>query len=216
MGVAVAVTGFWKGIGRTSLVVELGRVYAARGMRVLVVDADGKGDLGKVLGVAPSGRDYSIGLCDVLYSQISPDLVVESTAVPGVSWLGPGDYLAEVDGAFGDEVDELPKRAQWAMAALRERFDLILVDTPNNQALPGVFLATVSADLRLELIRKGTGDSCVLREAVFEFVKIRTELNPNVRLAGFLTVDPVPGNATSRSTLVSRAVKRLEHFIGRN
>jgi chromosome partitioning protein len=217
MCTAIAITGFTRGVGRTSLTTELAKIYATLGKRVLVIDTDGNGDLGRRLEVPLPTTPYTIGLCDAMVSRVDPNLLVEKTAVPNLSVLGAGDHLGEIDDAFMDRLEDMPKAAQRAVDALRPNFDVLLLDTPADCGAPATLLAPAAADVSLALAPRGNYGLQPAPEELQDTRIIRQEgINSRLEFAGTVIVEPGPGGRGVSSKTVAEALAKLGRFIDSN
>ena len=136
MAVAIAVVNQKGGVGKTTTAISLGAALGDRGLRVLLVDADPQANATSALG---QPRNEDGGLYDALVGERPLDGSVVETSAPGLS-LAP----ATLDLA-GAEVELVPVmarefRMRRALAPLRDRFDVILIDCP-----PSLGLLTVNA-----------------------------------------------------------------------
>lgn len=114
-GQAIAITSMRGGVGRSTVVAELGSALARRGVRVLLVDADNSGDLATITGlrhpVARPIRDLLDG------ARAIDEALVMSDQLP----------LALLAPAHGGASD-------WTrlLSRARERADIVLVDVPSG------------------------------------------------------------------------------------
>lgn len=117
---AIAIASGKGGVGKTHLTVSLAILFAQRGLRVLVVDADmGLANADLLLDVEPAR-----GLSDVARGRCSiEEALVESPH--GISLLsGVADASGELALSNSDKLAILG-----ALASLSGRFDLVLIDT---------------------------------------------------------------------------------------
>jgi cellulose biosynthesis protein BcsQ len=198
------------------MVLQLAHAYATLGKRVLVIDADGDGDLGRMLQVPPPATSFTVGFCDALFSRIDPYLLVESTRLPNVSLLGPGDHLCQIDDAFMDRLDEMPEAARRVINALRPQFDVLLIDTTAERSAPATFLAMAAADVVLPLAPQGNYGRQPAPEEVQDLQMIRQDVNPDLRLADPVIVEPGPAGQGVSPRSLAQALCRLGRFINRN
>ena len=123
-GWTLLVTGGTRFEGRTTLALNLARVAAARGLSVLLVDADVRKPnlplLGPLLGLPPGAR----GLGAVLRGEMPPPGPVFRPDATGPSFLPFGDPAGLLPESLGSEA----MRA--FLAAVRPVYDLILLDGP--------------------------------------------------------------------------------------
>lgn len=117
---SIAVTSGKGGVGKSSVVASLGYIFASAGLRVLVLDADmGLANIDVLLGLAPERtmRDFLEGGCRLR------EIVLE----------GPGGMKILPAGSGVLEMTALGKEQLMAilgeLAALRDEYDLLLIDT---------------------------------------------------------------------------------------
>jgi polysaccharide biosynthesis transport protein len=132
--------------GKTSTLANLGAVFAQAGERVVLVSCDlRRPRLGEILGI-----DEKLGLSDVLLGQQTLEEALQP--VPGYDslWiLGAGPVPANPA--------ELLNRpmARQVFAALRERFDLVLVDSPPVLPVTDAMVLSAHTDGALIVVAAG-------------------------------------------------------------
>ncbi|MBM4409801.1 MAG: ParA family protein [Chloroflexi bacterium] len=136
MSVCIAVTNQKGGVGKTTTTVSLGASLAARGLRVLIVDADPQANATSALGV--KGRDEA-GLYAALIEEEPLERSVEPTATANL-WIVP--TTPALAGAEVELVTVMARefRMKRALESLRTQYDVILMDCP-----PSLGLLTVNA-----------------------------------------------------------------------
>lgn len=116
------------GVGKTTTVVNIASVLAARGTPVLVVDLEADMNASISLGVKPAGSAPSVS--DVLLNRARPSDAVHT--VEGIDHLHvmPGSpALAHMDAALR-HVRQPERRLADALKPLIGQFDAILIDAP--------------------------------------------------------------------------------------
>ena len=188
------------GVGKTTLTRELGCYLASVGMKVLLVDADGQGNLTKSF----FDSEVVLGLYDAIVSSsclIGP-IRENLDILPGSMKLAllEKQLVGEIDGYL--RFQELFEKERF------QKYDLILIDTPPSLGLlTGNALA--AADHLLipvspaQYALQGTSD---LLETV---EKMKRSLNPSLSLFGVVV------NAYNKQTIISRElVEQLRDVFG--
>jgi septum site-determining protein MinD len=120
-GRAIVVTSGKGGVGKTTTTANLGTALAARGARVVMIDADvGLRNLDIVLGLESRVKHH---LLDVLEERVPVD-----DALVGDKHSDRLFLLAAAQSREKDEVDTAKMQA--LVASLCERFDYVLIDSP--------------------------------------------------------------------------------------
>jgi septum site-determining protein MinD len=121
LGRAIVLTSGKGGVGKTTTTANLGTALASRGARVVLVDADvGLRNLDIVMGLESRVKYH---LLDVLEEHAA----IDDALVPDKH----SDNLFLLAAAQSREKDEVEtSKLQALIAALRERFDFVLIDCP--------------------------------------------------------------------------------------
>ena len=169
------------GVGKSTMINNLGAAIAERGRRVLLVDLDGQATLTRACGLADAdGR----GMAEVMGGVQAGTLVLGDI----VRNLGPGLDLAPSDialshaelllaGRLGRET--VLRRALGSVAG----YDLVLIDTPPSLGLLTVN-ALVAADWVLIPTAPMAADLAGVRLFLDTIGQIREALNPDLQLLG--------------------------------
>ena len=128
----VAVANQKGGVGKTTTAVNLGAALADEGFRVLIVDLDPQGNATTGVGLNP--RDVTGSIYNVLMGDSTMEDVVEPTAIQNL-FVTP----ATIDLA-GAEIELVPQisrelRLKRAIDAVRDQYDLVLIDCPPSLGL---------------------------------------------------------------------------------
>ncbi len=170
------------GVGKTTLVANLGAALAERGQKVILVDLDPQGALTAMLGHDP----YT--LTRTAYTLLTRDQISPASVLRPVT-SGLVLIPASVDlAALEYTITEAPDRAQRLKNALdRSRIpaDFILMDTPPNMGLLTVNALTAARELIIPvqcqyLAMRGVRS---LLETVW---RVHERLNPALNLLGVL------------------------------
>jgi chromosome partitioning protein len=171
------------GVGKTTTAVNVSAYLAARGLRVLIVDADPQANATSSLGIdkhGPHATSYDL----LIEGRPLADVALHSPRL-GLSLVPSGPALAgaevELVGLFGREF-----RLQRALTTAGERYDYVLIDCPPSLGLLTVnSLAAASHGLIVPvqaeyLALEGLGQLLNTVELV------RAHLNPGLVIRGLL------------------------------
>ncbi len=181
MSVCIAVTNQKGGVGKTTTTVSLGASLAARGLRVLIVDADPQANATSALGIR--GRDEA-GLYSALIEEEPLARSVEPTSTPNL-WLVP--TTPALAGAEVELVTVMARefRMKRALDSLRAQYDVILMDCP-----PSLGLLTVNALAAADEVIIPVQAEYFALEGLGHLSKtvemIRRNLNPQLAIRGVL------------------------------
>jgi chromosome partitioning protein len=120
------------GVGKTTTAVNLSAALAEQGFRILVVDLDPQGNATTGLGLNP--RDVTSSIYDVVLNQAPLEDCIEPTSIKNL-FVAP----ATIDLA-GAEIELVPQisrelRLKKAIDAVRDQYDLVLIDCPPSLGL---------------------------------------------------------------------------------
>ena len=159
----ILITSTAPGEGKSITALNLASVFAQNGRKVLVVDGDlrSSGISRMLFPDAPAQADKNDSLYDIIY--------VEPLGVSVLKFPGAQKQLREMMRA--DRLKEV-------MAAVREQYDLILIDTPPCGVIADAAVLASAADTALYIVRQDTVLSACIREG------INTMLSTDIRFAG--------------------------------
>ena len=126
------------GVGKTTTAVNLGSAFAGAGLRTLVVDVDPQASATHSLGIAAEGDEVAT-LGDVLLRDVALAAATVPTTVEGLSLVPGALELAGADLQLARKLQP-ERRLAKALAPIRRRFDVIVIDSP-----PGLSLLSVMA-----------------------------------------------------------------------
>ncbi|CAK0767272.1 chromosome partitioning protein [Gammaproteobacteria bacterium] len=170
------------GTGKTTTAVNLAAEWAGRGLRTLLVDLDSQGHAGLGVGVVPTRNQPTVHRI-FQDSEFSLTQSICPTVVEHLS-LAPADQNFEHSSS---STDLLLLRRQLERPEIRERFDLVVLDTPPSldfllmnalSAAHGVLIPLVPHHLA------GEG----VKQLARLFFKIASTANSNLKLFGLLPV----------------------------
>ena len=120
------------GVGKTTTAVNLGAALAEAGFRLLVVDLDPQGNATTGLGLNP--RDVTGSVYDVVVSNLPLEDCVEPTSLKNL-FLAPATI--DLAGAEIELVAQMSRelRLRRAVDAVRDLYDLVLIDCPPSLGL---------------------------------------------------------------------------------
>ncbi|MCA8973501.1 MAG: AAA family ATPase [Planctomycetes bacterium] len=178
------------GIGKTTLVVNLGVALASRGHRVLLMDLDSQGGLGLYFDVDRHG-----GIADYLMERITINRAVKRTRQERLLVMPRGHvdprHQADYEAFLGD-----PVALRKLLDLLASRFDYVLLDLPSG--LGGTTRAALTA-ARHVLIPVQAEPMAVrgVEQALSLAQYVRSTTNPDLDLLGvvptFVDLDRKPG-----------------------
>jgi capsular exopolysaccharide synthesis family protein len=132
----VLVTSARPGEGKTSVALNLAISLAQGGRSVVVVDADLRaGNCHTLLGLP-----NRYGLAHLINDDLPLDVGLQRTAVPGLYLIPRGTLPPDPAELLGSD------RMQQILQGLRERFDLVLLDTPPAVAVSDAVVLSVHCD----------------------------------------------------------------------
>jgi chromosome partitioning protein len=194
------------GVGKTTTAVNLA-AYLALGVRVLLIDLDPQANATSSLGLDPNGVEVST--YEALIGHAPLSMAIVSSGRLGLDVAPASRALAGAQ----VELVELPEREhrlRLAVAEVRDRYDVILVDCP-----PSLGILTLNALVAADLLLAPVQCEYLALEGVSQLMEtidlVRATLNPRLELLGMLMTMYDP-----RTRLSSQVVDEVRrHFPDR-
>jgi chromosome partitioning protein len=204
MGKIIAVANQKGGVGKTTTSINLGASLAAAKRRVLLVDLDPQGNA--TMGSGVDKRNVGRSSYEVLMGECSVEQVAVAVEHSSYSLLPGNSDLTGAEVALLEEIGR-EMRLRQALKAVRDSYDYLIIDCP-----PSLNMLTVNALVAADSVMIPMQCEYYALEglsALLETVeKIRSLLNPNLRVEGLLRTMYDPRN--NLSTQVSQQL--VKHF----
>jgi len=191
------------GVGKTTTAVNLS-AYLALGLHVLLVDLDPQANATSSLGIDPNA--HVLSTYEALIGQVPmADAIISS----GREHLDLAPASRALAGAQVEliEMAEREHRLRIALADVRDRYDVVMVDCP-----PSLGILTLNALVAADLLLAPVQCEYLALEGVAQLMEtlelVRATLNPRLELLGMLMTMYDP--RTRLSTQVVEEVRR--HF----
>ena len=204
MGKIIAVANQKGGVGKTTTSINLGASLAAAKRRVLLVDLDPQGNA--TMGSGVDKRNVERSSYEVLMGESSVEQVAVAVEHSSYSLLPANSDLTGAEVALLEEIGR-EMRLRQALKPVRDNYDYLIIDCP-----PSLNMLTVNALVAADSVMIPMQCEYYALEglsALLETVeKIRSLLNPNLRVEGLLRTMYDPRN--NLSTQVSQQL--VKHF----
>jgi len=193
------------GVGKTTTAVNLAASLAATQRRVLLIDLDPQGNATMGCGIEKSTVEY--GSCEMLLGECTAEQAIAAVAGAHFSIIPTNQDLtsAEVRLLTGSEGRE--QRLREALAPVRERFDVILIDCP-----PALNMLTLNALVAADSVIVPMQCEYYALEGLSALTatieQVSQAINPALHIEGILRTMYDPRN--NLSTEVSAQL--LQHF----
>ncbi len=205
MGKIIAVVNQKGGVGKTTTAVNLTAALTEAGKKVLLCDFDPQANATSGLGVEKRKVNHSV--YDVIIDGVDPEEALVQTAY--------GDVLPSSPDLAGAAVELLSMeepnyRLRSALEAVRDRYDLILIDCP-----PSLELLTVNALAAADGILVPVQCEYYALEGLADLMNtlrlIKKRINPRLEIFGVVLT--MFDGRTNFSTQVAQEVRK--HFPGK-
>ena len=204
MGKIIAVANQKGGVGKTTTSINLGASLAAAKRRVLLVDLDPQGNA--TMGSGVDKRSVERSSYEVLMGESTVEQVAVAVEHSSYSLLPANSDLTGAEVALLEEIGR-EMRLRQALKPVRDNYDYLIIDCP-----PSLNMLTVNALVAADSVMIPMQCEYYALEglsALLETVeKIRSLLNPNLRVEGLLRTMYDPRN--NLSTQVSQQL--VKHF----
>ena len=158
----VVITSASAGEGKTTTAANLAVAFAQQGRRVALVDAD----LRRARVHDVFGLGLEPGLTDLLVGNATIEQAVRPSGIAGLSIIPAGTLPPNPLEFLGGE------RMHDLLGTLRERFDVVLIDTPPVLVTADAALMGVQADGVVLVVRAGKSERVAARHAVQQIVHL--------------------------------------------
>ncbi|MFN2506274.1 MAG: ParA family protein [Acidimicrobiales bacterium] len=199
------------GVLKTAICAHLAGISAASGWKVLAVDLDPQGNLGRDLGYM---TDSDGGAALLAALRDSEELRPLEGVRPGLDVIAGGPATAEVASyltaqAMAGRVGPAARSLERTLSPLAGRYDLVVMDCPPGEAL--IHTAAMTAAHHV-LIPTQPDDASIdgLGRVFGQFLEVRSSTNPHVQILG-VVLGPIPAGA---SAIERRARAKLAELLG--
>jgi chromosome partitioning protein len=176
------------GVGKTSTCHHLAGTLAKGGKRILLVDNDPQASLTQGLFGPQATRNLDPATTiAAIYTEIAiPEQIIHRTEIPGIELVPGSRHAMKYNNAEPWRADrELQIGIRELVDAVRDRYDMILIDCPPNLHLCSWAALVASDYLIVPLQPEDYGAQGIID--VQESVSLVTELaNPDLKLLGYL------------------------------
>jgi chromosome partitioning protein len=206
----VAIANGKGGVGKTTLAAGLAGQVATTGQRVLIIDTDPQGNMGRDLGYGPQdGSSQSLAITHGLPLDVIRDVRVGLDVVPGGPALWDVAPAFTSRGARGASLPGLrPALDKLRPAGSAAGYDLVLIDTPPGEPILQE-LVFAAADYLIIPTRSDDASLDGLVVVAERFAAARA-MNPDLTLLGVALF----GVRAGSTRLISRVRSALDDTLG--
>jgi len=170
------------GVGKTTTAINLSASLALEGMNILLVDCDPQANASSGLGFQRDDNRHSI--YDVLMGDVPAEQVILPTDIECLSLLPGSKNLTGANIELAGSEDRA-LRLRKALASVRERYDLVILDCP-----PALDLLTLNALAAADTLIVPMQAEYFALEGVSELIstleRVRAAFNPDLTIEGVL------------------------------
>ena len=207
MGRTIAIANQKGGVGKTTTAINLSSSLAAKGKKVLLIDADPQGNATSGFGVEKNDLENTV--YELLLSECSINECILSEVIPGVSIVPSNVNLAATEiELIGVDKKEfiLKNEIDW----VKDKFDFIMIDCPPSLNLLTIYAMT-TADSVLVPIQCEFYALEGLSQLIHTVNLVKERLNPDLDMEGvvFTMYD-------SRTNLSMQVVENVKNNLNQN
>ena len=207
MGRTIAIANQKGGVGKTTTAINLSSSLAAKGKKVLLIDADPQGNATSGFGVEKNDLENTV--YELLLSECSIKECILSEVIPGVSIVPSNVNLAATEiELIGVDKKEfiLKNEIDW----VKDKFDFIMIDCP-----PSLNLLTINAMTTADSVLVPIQCEFYALEGLSQLIHtvnlVKERLNPDLDMEGvvFTMYD-------SRTNLSMQVVENVKKNLNQN